>query len=163
MKQCSKCKQIKDLDQFKPDIRRKDGTGSWCKECERVLQSTPKALQSKRARMLWRKFNITLAEYDLMHESQNGCCAICLDHQCNFDRALSVDHDHATNKIRGLLCDPCNLGLGNFKDNMGVLGNAVSYLDQNENQPSQDETIDLFCIDAVTTLNCLKLSRFPSH
>ncbi len=44
------------------------------------------------------------------------------------DRQFNVDHDHMTNHIRGLLCHQCNIGLGNFRDDLGLLEEAKKYL-----------------------------------
>ena len=52
-------------------------------------------------------------------------CDIC---GCS-DGQLHVDHNHATGKIRGVLCCTCNWGLGNFKDNSDLLRKAAKYLD----------------------------------
>jgi hypothetical protein len=78
-------------------------------------------------------FNITAADYDLMLTNQNKGCAICKKeishkHQNGKNAKLAVDHCHLTGKIRGLLCGNCNLGLGNFKDNIGLLKLAIEYL-----------------------------------
>jgi hypothetical protein len=58
-----------------------------------------------------------------MMVSQNGKCAICKDRP-----AEHLDHDHATGKLRGLTCFPCNGGLGQFKDNIEYLESAIEYL-----------------------------------
>ena len=78
-------------------------------------------------------FGITLVEYDKMLNAQNGVCLICKNvelskHQNGKIRDLAVDHDHKTNKIRGLLCSMCNMGLGKFRENLEYLKNAIDYL-----------------------------------
>lgn len=67
----------------------------------------------------------TAEEYNGMVSEQSGKCAIC--GRILWDD-LRVDHDHTTGKVRGLLCDNCNWGLGNFKDNPELLRKAVDYL-----------------------------------
>jgi len=66
-------------------------------------------------------------------EVQNGRCAICgasHGHRSCYDRKcrLAVDHDHRTGKVRGLLCNSCNRGLGRFKDSIENLEAAIRYL-----------------------------------
>lgn len=73
-------------------------------------------------------YNITLEQFNEMREKQDYCCLICKKHESEFKRGLSVDHDHATGEIRGLLCDNCNGGLGKFKDNILFLQTAIDYL-----------------------------------
>jgi hypothetical protein len=58
-----------------------------------------------------------------MFEAQSGLCAIC-----RTAPALHVDHDHATGKVRALLCFNCNGGLGQFKDDPAVLREAAEYV-----------------------------------
>jgi hypothetical protein len=81
------------------------------------------------------KFGMTLRQYNYLLKKQNGCCAICGYKPEGEDRyrkgkSLAVDHDHVTGKIRGLLCDKCNRGLGHFNDNPRLLVEAVLYLQQ---------------------------------
>jgi hypothetical protein len=56
-------------------------------------------------------YNITIEEYNEKLKQQNYCCDICNKHKNKFKRNLHVDHDHKTNKVRGLLCASCNTKL----------------------------------------------------
>lgn len=67
-----------------------------------------------RERQLKANFGLTNSEYEAMFSSQNGLCAICGGAGSTL-RKLSVDHSHDTGRIRGLLCNPCNLMLGLFE------------------------------------------------
>lgn len=60
--------------------------------------------------------------------SQSSLCAIC-GQTCSTGQRLCVDHDHATGKMRGLLCRKCNSGLGQFGDDPEMLRAALSYLE----------------------------------
>lgn len=71
-------------------------------------------------------YGISREEYARLFELQDGKCAIC--GQVSENRRLSVDHNHTTGKVRALLCDNCNKGLGHFKDNPNLLIAAASYL-----------------------------------
>jgi hypothetical protein len=82
---------------------------------------------------LKKNFGITIDAYNDMFTKQGGKCAICGKHQSECTRALAVDHDHITGKIRGLLCSTCNIGLGNFKDDTSLLKNTITYLERNRN------------------------------
>lgn len=62
---------------------------------------------------------------------QKGECKIC---NTTSTKPLSVDHCHSTGKIRGLLCNPCNMGIGQFKDSIVRLKNAISYLEGSDDQ-----------------------------
>ena len=61
---------------------------------------------------------------------QNGVCAICGGNRG--PNALALDHDHTTGDVRGLLCRPCNLGLGHFADNPEWLRKAADFIDTNK-------------------------------
>ena len=85
------------------------------------------------------RFGITPKIYEDMFEKQNGVCAICKKPETKKQRykgvyritRLAVDHDHQTNKIRGLLCYKCNTIIG-ILENTG-LENVTSYLDLHSN------------------------------
>jgi hypothetical protein len=78
------------------------------------------------------RYGLTVEEYNQMFADQNGGCAICGTHQSELKRKLAVDHDHETGKIRGLLCSHCNAGIGQFKDNVSLMGFAIDYLNKNK-------------------------------
>lgn len=62
-------------------------------------------------------------------EAQGGRCGICgVDSPSPFAN-FSVDHCHDTGRVRGLLCNKCNRGLGFFQDSLELLGNAAAYLE----------------------------------
>jgi len=80
------------------------------------------------------KFGLTIEDYMSMFNKQSGQCIICgvkpeeYTGTSKKHKTLHVDHDHITNKVRGLLCHDCNVGLGSFRDNIQNLANAMSYL-----------------------------------
>ncbi len=76
-------------------------------------------------------YGISLEKYKEMELSQEGVCKIC-KRKCPSGRDLSVDHDHKTGKVRGLLCMLCNKGLGSFQDNKDNLLVAIQYLNDNK-------------------------------
>ena len=77
---------------------------------------------------LIRTYGISLKDYNSLFILQKGCCAICGEHQLTMKNKLVVDHNHETGEIRGLLCRPCNMGIGLLKDKTEVLLNAAKYL-----------------------------------
>lgn len=72
---------------------------------------------------------LTLEDYDAMLAKQSGVCAICAK-PCTVKSRLSVDHCHKTGKIRALLCNPCNQGIGLFADDGDRLRSAGEYVDR---------------------------------
>jgi hypothetical protein len=64
--------------------------------------------------------------------SQNNSCAICLIHHSAFSKALHVDHNHRTGKVRALLCQSCNHLIGHSKEKIETLGAAIKYLEQHQ-------------------------------
>ena len=75
-------------------------------------------------------FNITLEDYEVMFNIQQGKCYLCHKHQSELKMRLAVDHDHETGKVRKLLCNHCNLGIGQLKHDPKLLKRAVVYLEE---------------------------------
>lgn len=65
--------------------------------------------------------------YEELYRIQGGHCYIC-QRATGASRRLSVDHDHATDKVRGLLCRPCNSLLGQIRDDLGAAWRIAAYL-----------------------------------
>lgn len=74
---------------------------------------------------LGRTYGISVKDYEELLAKQDFGCAIC---GTTDERVLHIDHDHITGEIRGLLCPACNLGVGNFRDNVDLLDRAGDYL-----------------------------------
>lgn len=126
MKTCSKCRVEKLESEFGTDRNRKDGLYPQCRECKAASNKAKYAgVASKR---LTKKYGITQEDFDKMFSEQGGRCKICGTHQEHCRRTLAIDHCHTTGKVRGLLCDNCNRGLGFFKDNIESLKAAIKYL-----------------------------------
>lgn len=79
---------------------------------------------------LRQRYGLSQEEFSVLLKKQNGCCAICEEVfvPTKTHPRLSVDHDHKTKTIRGLLCHKCNVGLGLFRDSETYLQNALAYL-----------------------------------
>jgi len=94
-----------------------DGLDFYCKKC-------------KEERRLMRTYGISVEDYNSILECQEFKCAICGRSTEELKRSLNVDHDHRTNRVRGLLCYDCNRALGLFGERKSVLMKAVKYLDK---------------------------------
>jgi hypothetical protein len=70
-----------------------------------------------------RRYGITNAEWDALAKEQGNLCALC-----RVKPPVDIDHCHATNRIHGLLCRGCNVGLGLFYDSEERLLDAIAYL-----------------------------------
>ena len=115
LKECHKCHKIK-LELLEFSVSK--GT---CKQCRNGQRD------KRRNQQYQNKYGITLSQYDMMIALQEDRCGICGDLVAR--QNFAVDHDHATNRVRGLLCSQCNLGLGNFRDRPDILRSAILYLE----------------------------------
>ena len=98
------------------------------KENRKKYRENNKRKGTQRWTQIKHKYNLTKEEYENLLKDQNFSCVICQRHISELSRNLVVDHCHNTNKIRGLLCYSCNLGIGLFKDDPKILSRARAYL-----------------------------------
>jgi DNA-directed RNA polymerase subunit RPC12/RpoP len=110
---CRKCFIDKPLEAFHGDRRTANRKRTTCILCRQGQRSIT---------------NISRTHYSILLVAQNYKCAICGIDASKLSRELSVDHSHITQKVRGLLCNHCNIGLGNFKDSSELLTKAIDYL-----------------------------------
>jgi hypothetical protein len=101
-----------------------------CKVCSDKRQRVTRArnpekyTEKSRWRSIKRKYGLSKQGFLDLLESQEGVCAIC-----RLEMAVPhVDHDHDSNKVRGLLCFTCNTALGKFHDSTEMLESAINYL-----------------------------------
>lgn len=139
-KVCAKCeKPRKAVEYLIPGVE-----GPVCSTCRRrwKLENVPgfRELNQKsthdsylkrrdqiRDRQLQKDYGITLEEYDRMLEGQDSRCAICR-REPGPHRQFSVDHDHSTGRIRGILCHVCNTAIGLLGDSRCLALAAADYL-----------------------------------
>lgn len=127
---CTKCNQEKLLEKFPKSIRTKSGVGAWCSNCMNTY--TRKYIYCKetsKKRNLEKNYNLTVDCYNLLQQIQEHKCSICKGHKSTFKKALSVDHNHKTGKVRGLLCGNCNRALGYLKEKISIFNEAIKYLE----------------------------------
>lgn len=90
--------------------------------------------ERKRQSRMRSNYGLEPGQYEEMLAAQNGGCAICgtavtgVREKGRRERRLSVDHNHSTGAVRGLLCHHCNFGIGHFKDSPELLQKAMAYL-----------------------------------
>jgi hypothetical protein len=157
LKWCPACQRLLRVSEFHKNKRAWDGLYDRCKACNsaaankwhREKAQDPDYREAKNQRSRdWRAVNqgekltraykdynlrqlygITIEQFEAMLASQGGRCAICRrPFPSGFD--THVDHDHATGRVRGVLCGACNNGLGRFGDDPTVLRRAARYLDR---------------------------------
>lgn len=102
------------------DRRRRD-------KCRIDPACTERLARRKRCSIIKAKYGVTCEIYDAILASQQGGCAICGIKPGN--RRLAIDHDHATGRVRGILCSNCNQGIGHLRDTPALLYSAAQYLE----------------------------------
>jgi hypothetical protein len=131
--QCRDRGRVRDLD-VKRAVDREYGNQNKDSRAARSKawrEANPERQQAhSRRHHLWRKFGMTLEDYDQMLASQNGRCAICATTDTAPWSCFTVDHDHKTGAVRALLCQKCNTSIGHAGDDVERLRKAVAYLER---------------------------------
>ncbi|WP_045878712.1 endonuclease VII domain-containing protein [Pseudofrankia sp. DC12] len=122
---CPDCGERKPVAEFAAKSRASDGLHTYCRPCNsiRTVASAERLYGTVRNLRFLTRYGLTAEQVDAMLEEQGGRCAICKEKP-----AAHVDHDHATGEVRGVLCFTCNVGLGNLKDDVGRIHDAMCYL-----------------------------------
>lgn len=96
---------------------------SYCKACY---------TKCKRAKTIRRKYGLLVEEYDAIWTKQGGVCALCLKPETRKIQGtlavLTIDHDHNTGKVRGLLCTACNKAIGTLGDSIPAMQRVLDYM-----------------------------------
>ena len=123
---CTRCKTDKPgtAEFFPLHNKKRNGFDSWCRACRSTYRNE----------ICRGKFRSDISDAQLKQiKSEVKECVICGD-----EGQLVVDHDHFTNKVRGLLCNHCNRGLGHFRDSPMLLEFAAQYLYASADAPEWD-------------------------
>lgn len=129
-KLCKQCETEKSSDMFQKDISKKGGFRPECKECTAKNRKERYNPASNRRNNLQKTFGKgVLDTYQELFDKQEGVCAICSSAENGRYKHLSIDHCHDSGKIRGLLCNNCNRGIGLLKDNPELLRKAAEYVE----------------------------------
>jgi endogenous inhibitor of DNA gyrase (YacG/DUF329 family) len=153
LKVCIKCGQSKPLSDFHNDKSRKSGVREACKGCRCKLpavvekkciacgdlfsvsgSSKAQKYCGKTCQRVHIRYGIDEYKHEDLLLRSDYKCAICGNEETNIDKRtnkpyeLSIDHDHKTGIVRGVLCFSCNSGLGSFKDDVTILKKAIRYL-----------------------------------
>lgn len=130
--QCAFCNEYKLITEFIVTSKAR-GYVSRCRTCYNEYKRANwkkwrEPAQYKEYMQNWHRINrygISTEDYQQMLKDQDHLCAIC---EGKFAE-LSIDHCHKSGVVRGLLCNPCNKGLGHFEDDPDRLLAAAKYVD----------------------------------
>ena len=146
MKKCTKCGVQKPLSEFNKQRSKKSGLRSQCNSCRSSYAAEwykKNKNHAKKVSKVWRdnnpnkvtnsllkrRYGLTLLEKAKMLAEQENLCAICKTSLLN-SKIVRIDHCHKTQKVRGILCNHCNVLLGQARDSVDILKSAQNYLEK---------------------------------
>lgn len=129
---------------FSKHSRAVDRLQSWCKDCQNELRQAnywdnltrergksavamERDPEHQRRRALMKRYGMTLEDFEERSRAQDGKCGLCGDAPPK--GLLFVDHDHATGKVRSLLCPRCNAGVGYLEGRLWLVDRLLSYFE----------------------------------
>ena len=148
-KSCLKCGVKKPFNEFWKCSKSKDGYAARCIKCKkedhakwerdnpdkagegqrRWKTKHPEKYKEVTRRGNLKRYNgMTIEDYDELYQKQKGCCPICKKHSTELGKVFHVDHNHITGKVRGLLCNRCNVALGMLAENIDNAKMMVQYI-----------------------------------
>ncbi len=125
---CSACQQAVAYEDYTRNAGTASGFGSRCRACDRAANS---------AGYFYRKYKLTQPELQDLRTAQRDRCAICGDPE-----PQHLDHDHSTGRVRMLLCQRCDQGLGLFRDDPYLLHVAGLYVEGHRQQQALETLAD---------------------
>jgi hypothetical protein len=126
---CPECKRAVAHDDYSRSSRTPSGFGSRCKACHNAANN---------AAYWMRTYGLTKADVAVLRASQGDCCGVC-----GAPAPQHLDHDHETGRIRKLLCQRCNHGLGLFRDDPYLLRVAALYVEGHREQDAFDSLVEI--------------------
>lgn len=133
---CTVCREYKAWSAYHKTRNAFNGHTATCKDCAKSYKRQYRTSARNRENR-FSKYGLTPAGVLLMLEYQKYACLICRSKlllgssRKGNPTSLNIDHDHKTGKVRGLLCQRCNRGLGQFLDDHKLLRQAAQYLESN--------------------------------
>lgn len=148
-KKCNRCQETKDVSEFTKNSATRDGLKSLCRACSNAYSRdwfSSQTSERRRAKLLRNGYGLTVDDFDALLAAQGGQCAVCGTAEPGGQFGTwHIDHDHSCcpktganrkscgNCIRGLLCQKCNVGLGQFDDDPDRLLAAATYVLKTQN------------------------------
>ena len=139
-RRCPKCLIIKPFEEYYRSCPKNHGFSSHCAECMIAIASKRhkehpeehhkyylKRRREGRDTHLRKKYGIGIEDYESLLMEQGGVCKVCGN--TDTGKSLAVDHNHATRKVRGLLCSCCNPAIGYLKDSPILARKLADYLE----------------------------------
>jgi len=137
-KKCTACGEMKPPSEYRTyGTRAGRRLKPECNACLKKRETEWRKTNPEKARRIWwvcslRKYGLTIQAYEVLLQSQGGRCAICQDVLGDRGKLKKgsphIDHDHATNRVRSILCGQCNVAIGALKDDPAIVLKAYEYL-----------------------------------
>ncbi|API52868.1 hypothetical protein BMW22_15695 [Rhizobium leguminosarum] len=133
---CGACGETKQPSDFYADRKKLNGLSSYCKVCCKAKAKAAYAANPERSYLAHREWvsknperiraHKAKSAYGISHAEFKALPKVCVI--CGTEAGLCVDHNHQSGRVRGMLCGPCNKGLGFFRDNPTLLYRAADYI-----------------------------------